>query len=83
MFLQFLFNQLPSQKQIEYLKKRGVLLGTRNRESRKIFVYMITNLFVEVLYKNDNTEEQPEKLTTLNGLKSLNDYLEREFRTSF
>lgn len=83
MFLQFFFNQLPSYKQIEYLKKKGVLLGTRTKENRKVFVYMLTNLFVEVRYKNDNTDEQPEKLTTLTGLKSLNDYLEKEFRTSF
>lgn len=83
MLLQFFFNQLPSSKQIEYLKKRGILLGTRTRDSRKIFVYMLTDLFVEVLYKNDNTEEKPEKLTTLNGLKNLNDYLEKEFRSSF
>lgn len=83
MLLQFFFNQLPSNKQIEYLKKRGVLLGTRTKENRKVFVYMMTNLFVEVRYKNDNTDEQPEKLTTLNGLKNLNDYLEKEFRTSF
>lgn len=83
MLLQFFFNQLPSYKQIEYLKKRGILLGTRTKDSRKIFVYMLTDLFVEVLYKNDNTEERPEKLTTLNGLKNLNDYLERDFRRNF
>ena len=83
MLLQFFFNQLPGSKQIEYLKKRGVLLGTRTKDNRKIFVYMLTNLFVEVIYKNDNTDDRPEKLTTLNGLKNLNEYLEKEFRTSF
>ena len=83
MFLKFFFTHLSVQKQVEYLKKRGIILGTRVKNGRKIYIYMLTNLFVEVLYKNDNTEEQPEKLTTLAGLKNLNDYLENEFRTSF
>jgi hypothetical protein len=59
------------------------MLGTRMKEGRKIYIYMLRELFVEVIYKNDNTEETPEKLNMLTGLKNLNTYLEKEFKTSF
>lgn len=59
------------------------MLGTRMKQGRKIYIYMLRELFVEVVYKNDNTEETPEKLNMLTGLKNLNSYLEKEFKTSF
>ncbi|HEY8936537.1 MAG TPA: hypothetical protein VIM65_15020 [Cyclobacteriaceae bacterium] len=65
------------------MKKRGILLGTRMKDGRKIYIYMLRDLFVEVVYKNDSVDELPEKLNMLNGLKNLNSYLEREFKTSF
>ena len=83
MLLKFFFNQLSMQTQSNYLQKRGILLGTRSKNGRTVYIYMLTNLFVEVLFRNDNAEEQPEKLVVLSGLKNLNDYLEREFKTSF
>ena len=83
MILMFFFKQLSSQRQVNYLKKRGILLGTRMKDGRKIYIYMLRDLFVEVVYKNDSVDELPEKLNMLNGLKNLNSYLEREFKTSF
>ena len=65
------------------MKKKGIMLGTRMKEGRKIYIYMLRELFVEVVYKNDNTEEMPERLNMLTGLKNLNSYLEKEFKTSF
>ena len=65
------------------MKKRAIVLGTRMKDGRRIHIYMFRNLFVEVLYKNDNTEEAAEKINMLTGLKSLNSYLETEFKTSF
>jgi hypothetical protein len=44
---------------------------------------MLSDLFVEVVYKNDNADQTPEKLNMLRGLSSLNEYLENEFKTSF
>jgi hypothetical protein len=58
-------------------------LGTRVKDGRKIYIYMLRELFVEVIYANDNVDETPERLNILNGLKNLNSYLEREFKTSF
>ena len=83
MILKFFFKQLSVQKQIDYLKKKGVMLGTRTKDNRKVYTYMLRDLFVEVLYKNDNAENSAEKVSMLSGLKNLNSYLEREFKASF
>jgi hypothetical protein len=83
MILQFFFRRLSPEKQVSYLKKKGIALGTRVKKGRKIYLYMLSNLFVEVVYKNDNSDETPEKLNMLKGLKSLNQYLESEFKASF
>jgi len=83
MILKFFFRQMSYQKQVNYLKKKGIALGTRLKNGRKIHIYMLRDLFVEVLYKDDNTEATPERINMLQGLKNLNEYLEKEFKTSF
>lgn len=83
MFLKFFFKQLSIEKQASFLKKNGIMLGTRVKEGRRIYIYMLRNLFVEVVYVNDNAENMPEKLNMLSGLDNLNSYLEKEFKTSF
>jgi hypothetical protein len=83
MFLRFFFSRLSLEKQVSYLKKKGIGLGTRLKGGRKIHIYMLNDLFVEVFYKNDNADDAPEKLNMLRGLKSLNDYLANEFKASF
>jgi hypothetical protein len=59
------------------------MLGTRGKEGRRIHIYMVKDLFVEVIFKNDNLDDEAETLTTLRGLDNLNDYLEKEFKESF
>jgi hypothetical protein len=83
MLLHFFFKRLSAEKQLAYLRKKGIALGTRARNGRKIYIYMLRDLFVEVMYKNDNTQSEPEKLVVMRGLKNLNEYLENEFRASF
>jgi hypothetical protein len=83
MILRFFFSRLSLEKQVSYLKRKGIALGTRLKGGRKIYIYMLSDLFVEVLYKNDNADETPEKLNMLRGLSGLNEYLENEFKTSF
>lgn len=83
MILKFFFKQLSATRQVSFLKKKGIMLGTRMKEGRKIYIYMLRELFVEVVYKNDNVDEMPERLNMLTGLKNLNSYLEKEFKTSF
>ena len=83
MILQFFFRQLSAETQVSYLQKHGVSLGSRAKNGRRIHVYMLRNLFVEVMYENDNVNDTPEKVNMLRGLKNLNTYLEKEFRASF
>lgn len=83
MFFRFFFARLSLKKQVQTLKKRGTFLGTREKDSRKVYIYMLTNLFVEVIYKNDDVENEPEQTRVLAGLKQLNAYLETEFKSSF
>jgi hypothetical protein len=83
MFTQFFFRRLSSDKKVQQLKKKGVALGTRAKNGRKIYIYMLGSLFVEVMYVGDNADNGAEQVSILRGLKSLNDYLESEFRTSF
>lgn len=83
MILKFFFKQMSLQKQVNFLKKRGIMLGTRLKDGRRIYIYMLRDLFIEVLYKNDSVSETAERLTMLDGLSSLNDYLEKEFKASF
>jgi len=83
MFLQFFFRQLSAETQVSYLQKNGVSLGSRAKNGRRVYVYMLRNLFVEVMYENDNVNDTPEKVNMLRGLKNLNSYLEKEFRASF
>lgn len=83
MFMKFFFSRLSLEKQVSHLKRKGIALGTRLKSGRKIYIYMLGDLFIEVIYKGDNADEPPEKLNMLHGLSSLNDYLEKEFKTSF
>jgi hypothetical protein len=83
MFYCFLFRNFSLLKQVDLLQTKGVSLGSRMKEGRKIHVYMLRSLFVEVLYENDNSAESPEKVNILRGLKNLNAHLEREFRATF
>jgi len=83
MFFRFFFSKMSLQKQARYLKKKGIMLGTRLKEGRKIYIYMLGDLFVEIVYRNDNVDEEAEQINILRGLENLNDYLEKEFKATF
>ena len=83
MIQNFFFRHFSPEKQVEYLQTKGVSLGTRVKNGRKIYVYMLRNLFVEVVYQQDDNSASPERVQILRGLKSLNSHLEKEFRASF
>ena len=74
---------MTARQQVNYLRKKGIILGTRTKEGRKIHIYMLKDLFIEVLYQNDNADLEAEKVSILEGLDNLNSYLEKEFRASF
>ena len=74
---------MTARQQVNYLRKKGIILGTRTKEGRKIHIYMLKDLFIEVLYQNDNADLEAEKVSILEGLDNLNSYLDKEFRESF
>ena len=83
MIYSFFFRNFSILKQVELLQTKGVSLGSRMKNGRKIYVYMLRSLFVEVQYENDDCAGSPEKVHILRGLRNLNAHLEREFRASF
>jgi hypothetical protein len=83
MFFKFLFKQWPLHKQVSFLKKKGILIGSRTREGRKIYIYMYRDHFAEVLFKNDNPDHEIEHANIVRGLKDLNTHLEKDFKTTF
>ena len=83
MFQRFLFTRLSLQRKVEYLHRKGVVLGSRVRDGREIHMYMLRNLFVEVMYAEDKVHLVPEHVNILNGLNNLHQYLESEFRSRF
>ena len=82
MFLEFLLRKMNASRQVQFLKKRGIVLGVRQRNKRQIYLYMYLNTFAEVLYKNDNPDEPVEKVVLISGLEKLNRYLERDVKSS-
>lgn len=80
MFLELFFSRLSLAKQADIMKRRGVVIGTRNKNGRLGYLYMLNNLFAEVFYENDNPLLAVENVVVLNGLKNLNRYLESELR---
>jgi hypothetical protein len=83
MLLQFFFKRMSLSQQARYLRKKGVILGTRIKDGRRIYIYMLEDLFIEVKYLADNVDNAVEKLSIHRGLDNLNNYLEKEFKASF
>lgn len=80
MFLKLFFKQLSLARQAEFMKRRGIVLGTRNKDGRQTYLYMVNNLFAEIMYEKDNPKLRVEAVVVLDGLNKLNQYLEEEIR---
>jgi hypothetical protein len=83
MLFKFFFKQWPLHKQVSYLRKKGILIGTRTKDARKIHIYMYQDHFAEILFIKDDPDGEVESASIVKGLKNLNSYLEKEFKTSF
>jgi len=66
--------------QANFMKRRGIVLGTRNKDGRQGYLYMVNNLFAEIVYEKDNPQLSVERLVILDGLRKLNSYLEKDLR---
>jgi hypothetical protein len=81
MFLKLFFKHLSLARQAEFMKRRGIVLGTRNKDGRQTYLYMVNNLFAEIMYEKDNPRLNAEMVVVLDGLSKLNRYLEEEIRS--
>ena len=80
MITKFLFKRLSVTSQANFMKKRGISLGSRWKDGRYIYMYMVRDLFVEILFEHDNIEHAPETVTVISGLDEFNKRLESEIR---
>lgn len=64
------------------MKKKGIMLASRKREGRQVYIYMFRDLFAEIIFKDDDPEKEAESLLLINGLKKLNQHLEDETRSA-
>lgn len=80
MILKLIFKRLSLSKQADFMKRRGIVLGTRSKNGRQSYLYMVNNLFAEILYENDNPRLKVEGLVILDGLQKLNAHLEKDLR---
>lgn len=81
--IRFFFNQLSLQRKVDYLRKKGIVLGTRVKAGRLIYIYMFANTFVEVVFRNDDIKENPESVNVISGLRSIREYLKRKLKASY
>jgi hypothetical protein len=80
MFTKFLFNRMSIGQRVKFLKKRGIILGTRLKEGRIVHMYMFRNIFAEITFKDDNPGKEVESFSMVSGLDELNEKLENEIR---
>lgn len=81
MVFKFFFAQLSIPRQVSFMKKRGIVLGTRWKNGRQAYIYMFHDLFAEVLYKDDNPEEPAERVMLVSGIENLTEHLEKETKS--
>lgn len=83
MWFKFGFRFLADNKKFELVREKGIMLGSRWRNNRRVYLYMVKDFFVEVMYLQDDIDQDPERINTFSSLDNLNDYLERDIRTAF
>jgi hypothetical protein len=83
MWFKLTFPKWPQERQLEHVRQKGVSLGSRLKEGRSVFVYMVRNLFVQIVFKNDQEWHEVENFMVFSSLEKLNSYLEQDFRLAF
>ncbi len=83
MWFKFGFRFLADNKKFELVREKGIMLGSRWRNNRRVYLYMVKDFFVEVMYLQDDIDQDPERINTFSSLDNLNAYLERDIRTAF
>lgn len=71
------------KKILNLLRSEGSLVGERKKGTRKVFIYMLKDFFVQVIFKGDDPIDEVEHLQTFANLDQLNSHLEKEFKAAF
>jgi hypothetical protein len=82
LFLRFFFKRWSLAKQADFMKKKGIMLASRKKSGRTIYIYMFESLFAEITFSEDDQEKQAERLLVLGDLEKLNKHLERETKAA-
>ena len=75
----FMIRRFSETRQVSFIKKHGFVLGTCSREGRQAYLYNYGDMFVEIIYQNDNPDEPAEKLVWVNGFDNLKRHLDKEY----
>ena len=83
MWFNSIFGDGSKTKIIKLVKTEGSLIGERDLEGKKIYIYLLRDFFVEIVFKKDGPEEVVENVLTFSNINQLNSHLEKEFRAAF
>ncbi|MEJ0056358.1 MAG: hypothetical protein WDN75_12310 [Bacteroidota bacterium] len=83
MWLDEIFGTFSRTKLIKMIREDGSLIGERQCQGRKIYIYMLKDFFVQVKFQKDDPTEDVEFVETFPDLHKLNSHLENEFRAAF
>jgi hypothetical protein len=78
-----IFNLYSRSKKARIINENATFMGVRERNGRTVNLYMYTSLFLEVLYVDDNSNNEIESISLIGNIALLNSHLEREFKTVF
>jgi len=82
MFFGLAFKHFSEEKKARKIRESGILLGSRTSRGRKVFLFMVKDVFAEVLYPGDSMDGHPEKIEVFSNINLLNTYLEQECRAA-
>jgi hypothetical protein len=83
MWIREIFGKFSRTKLIRMIREEGSLVGERQREGRKIYIYMLKDFFVQVMFQKDDPTEEVEYVETFPDIHQLNSHLENEFKAAF
>jgi hypothetical protein len=83
MFTKFFFQRFSPAQQINYLRKKGTLIGNQVRNSCHFSLYMVKGFFVEVMFPSADQQTEPRRIQVFSNLESLTEYLNEEARAGW
>ena len=83
MFDQLFFRYYSKKRKAKCIADTGTLLAVRERNGRKVQLFMVENFFLEAIYLEDNADGELETVNYIGELALLKSYMEKEFKAAF